>query len=330
MIETRAYARAGLLGNPSDGYYGKVIAITVKNFFASVFLEESAELGIEPPGEELNFYRNLRDLYEEISRYGYYGGIRLVLAALKKFCDYCLGQKISLPEKNFTLRYKSGIPRQVGLGGSSAIITAAFRALMKFYGVDIPYETLPSLVLDAERQELEINAGYMDRVVQVYEGCIYMDLDERFIKEWGFGVYERLDPKLLPDLYIAYKPLLGKVSGIVLNEIRQGFERADPFFIQTLQRIAGLAEKGRQALLEGNRSDWHGLMNENFDLRSRIMTISESNMEMIRAARSCGASAKFAGSGGSIVGMYEGEEMYGRLVAELAKLRAIVLKPIIT
>jgi glucuronokinase len=60
------------------------------------------------------------------------------------------------------------------------------------------------------------------------------------------------------------------------------------------------------------------------------MTISESNMEMIRAARSCGASAKFAGSGGSIVGMYEGEEMYGRLVAELAKLRAIVLKPIIT
>jgi glucuronokinase len=38
-IEARAHARAGLLGNPSDGYYGKTISISVGNFAAHVSLE---------------------------------------------------------------------------------------------------------------------------------------------------------------------------------------------------------------------------------------------------------------------------------------------------
>ena len=44
MIETYAYARAGLLGNPSDGYFGKTIAILVRNFRARVLLYPSARL----------------------------------------------------------------------------------------------------------------------------------------------------------------------------------------------------------------------------------------------------------------------------------------------
>ena len=47
IIESRAYARAGLLGNPSDGYFGKTIYIIIKNFGAIVSLYESPELVIE-------------------------------------------------------------------------------------------------------------------------------------------------------------------------------------------------------------------------------------------------------------------------------------------
>jgi len=71
------------------------------------------------------------------------------------------------------------------------------------------------------------------------------------------------------------------------------------------------------------------MMDENFDLRARIMTISGPNMEMIRAARRCGASAKFAGSGGSIVGIYKDDKMFRRLVEELSQIGAIVIKPVI-
>lgn len=328
-IETRAYARAGLLGNPSDGYYGKIIAITVKNFFASVSLQESDELRIETHDQDANVYRDVSELVERIELYGFYGGVRLVQAAIKTFYDHCQDQNIRLKDKSFTIRYDSTIPRQIGLGGSSAIITAAMRALMKFYKVKIPVEVLPSLILDAELKELGINAGLMDRVIQVYEGCVYMDLDKKVIEKKGHGLYEPLDPKLLPELYIAYKPELGKVSGQVLDDIRIGFVRGNGFVMDTLIRLAEIADTGKQALLQRNFEKFHELMNQNFDLRSQIMKISESNFEMIQAARKCGASAKFAGSGGSIIGMYTGEDMFSRLKTDLEKLKAVVIKPVI-
>lgn len=328
-IESRAYARAGLLGNPSDGYFGKIIAITIKNFYATVSLKESAELRIEPPSRDASVYRNMDELMERIELYGYYGGVRLVKAAIKKFSDYCRDQKIALKEKNFEIRYESTIPRQLGLGGSSAIITAVMRALMEFFKVDIPVEVLPSLILDAELKELGINAGLMDRVIQVYEGCVYMDLNEKLIQQKGHGIYERLDVKLLPDLFIAYKHSLGKVSGQVLDDIRVGYERRDKFVLDTLHRLAEIAEAGKDALLRSDLEKLHDLMNENFDLRRQIMKISQNNLEMIQTARQCGASAKFAGSGGSIIGLYTDEEMFARLKARLEKLQAEVIQPLI-
>jgi len=328
-VETRAFARAGFLGNPSDGYFGKVIAIPIKNFSAGVSLQESSEIQIKPNEQDWNTFRNIHELPEKIDLYGYYGGVRLIKAAIKKFYEFCKSRNIQLADKNFTIQYDSTIPRQLGLGGSSAIITAAVRALMEFYDVAIPTETLPSIILDAELEELGINAGLMDRVVQVYEGCVYMDLEEKLIKEKGHGIYERLDPHLFPDLYIAYKPVLGKESGRVLDDIRVRYEKGDRFVIDTLSHIAEKADLGKKALLQGNTDKLHDLMNENFDLRSKIMKISSGNLEMIQTARQCGASAKFAGSGGSIIGMVKDEDMFSRLVFELDKLGAKVIKPII-
>ncbi|HHF51803.1 MAG TPA: GHMP kinase, partial [Candidatus Aminicenantes bacterium] len=71
------------------------------------------------------------------------------------------------------------------------------------------------------------------------------------------------------------------------------------------------------------------LMNENFDLRSRIMKISRPNMEMIETARRCGAAAKLEGSGGAVIGMYEDEKTFVRLKKEMEKIQAKVIKPII-
>jgi glucuronokinase len=328
-IQTKAYARAGILGNPSDGYFGKIIAITIKDFEAKVFLDESHELMIQSHKDDIPVYKNIQDLVERVVLYGFYGGVRLIKATIKKFYEYCRRQNIQLETKNFTIRYSSDIPRQLGLGGSSAIITAAIRALMEFYKVKIPLEILPTLILEAERDELGINAGFMDRVIQVYEGCVYMDLDEKIIREKGHGIYERLSPKFLPKLYLAYKPALGKVSGRVLNDIRHGFDRGDSFVLETLHRIAEKAEAGKESLLKKDFSMMKQLMDENFDLRSQIMKISEGNMEMVLTARACGASAKFAGSGGSIIGMYEDEEMYTRLDSELRRIGAKVIKPMI-
>jgi len=329
MSEGAAFARAGLLGNPSDGYFGKVISVTVKNFSARVMMEESREVRLIPPDDEEERYTSLGGLAESVGLYGYYGGIRLVKAALKKFYDYCRSNGVALDNKNFSLCYASDIPRQVGMGGSSAIVTAVLRGLMSFYGVAIPLEAQPGLVLSAEKDELDINAGLQDRVAQVYEGCLYMDFDRKLLRDRGYGRYERLNPALLPPLYLAYKPALGKVSGRVLNEIRVKYDQKDPFTLETLKKLAGLADQGREAILGRDRTRLARLIDENFDLRRSIMTIHPANQEMIDTARACGAAAHFAGSGGSILGSYEGETMYGRLSQELGRLGAVVIKPIV-
>jgi glucuronokinase len=329
IIESRAYARAGLLGNPSDGYFGKTISIIVRNFGAAVTLYESPSLVIEEQEEDMNRFKSIHELSEQVSLTGYYGGVRLLKAAIKKFCDYCENNKVRLPNRNFTLQYQSSIPRQVGLAGSSALVTATIKALMQFYNVPIPKAYLPTLILEVEKDELGINAGLQDRVIQVYEGCVYMDFNEAHMVRHQYGKYESLDPNKLPKLYLAYKTQLGKVSGKVLNTIRQRYDSGDEHVRSVLAEIAGLAEKGRVAIMQGDYESLFELINRNFDLRSEIMDISESNKEMIRIARECGASSKFSGSGGAIIGTYANDEMLRKLINRLKEINARVIKPYI-
>lgn len=330
IIETRAFARAGLLGNPSDGYFGKTISIIVRNFGASVSLYESPELKIEESEIDRNTFRNIYHLADSVKLTGYYGGTRLIKAAIKKFSEYCEGQNIRLHNKNFTIRYRSSIPRQVGLAGSSAIVTATIKALMQFYEVDIPKNILPTLILKTETEELNINAGLQDRVIQVFGGCVYMDFEKSHLEKYDYGIYEPIDPALLPKLYLAYKVELGKVSGTVLNNLRERFEKGDKHVIETLQELASVAEEGKNAILSKDYRKLNLLIDHNFNLRCQIMNISPSNMELVETARKCGASAKFSGSGGAIIGMYEDDDMLRRLIVNLRKINARVIKPIIT
>ena len=329
IIETSAYARAGLLGNPTDGYYGKTISIIVRNFGARVSLYPSPELHIEPQEQDTNVYRNIYHLVDSVRLTGYYGGSRLIKAAIKKFSEYCEAHDIRLGNKNFSIRYHSSIPRQVGLAGSSAIITATMRALMKYYAVEIPMEKLPGIILSAEADELGINAGLQDRVAQVYEGCVYMDFNKELMNSQGHGNYEPLDPKLLPNLYMAYKIDLGKVSGTVLNDIRSRYDKGDQSVINTLNEMARLAEDGKQAILSRDTDQLNKLIDRNFDLRCQVMNVSEENKTLVQTARSCGASAKFTGSGGSIIGIYQDDEVLNKLVVALKKINARVIKPYI-
>jgi len=329
IIECRAYARAGLLGNPSDGYFGKTISIIVKNFGAFVSLYQTPELVIEEMEDDRNSYRNIYHLTESIRRNGYYGGRRLIKAVIKRFCEYCDSNQIKLANKNFTIRYESSIPRQVGMAGSSAIATATMRALMQFFDVQIPVEIMPSLVLAAETEELAINAGLQDRVIQAYEGCVFMDFDKKYMEKHQHGKYERLDPALLPKLYMAYKTDLSKVSGPVFNNLKERFNNGDELVHQTIRELANVAVEGKQALVNRDYKSLNQLIDHNFDLRCKIMKISESNMEFVRIARASGVSAKFSGSGGAIIGMYPDDETLSKLMVNLKKINARVIKPFI-
>ncbi|WP_460974224.1 mevalonate kinase family protein [Spirosoma knui] len=327
LIETRAYARAGLLGNPSDGFFGKTIAISVRNFGASVTLYQSPELNIEPQSQDTNVFRSMHHLRDAVSTLGYHGGVPLLKAAIKKFAEYCEAEGIRLPNQNFSIRYNTSIPRQVGLSGSSAIIVATFRALMQFYNVEIPKPILPNLVLATETEELGITAGLQDRVIQCYEGCVYMNFDQAIMERQGYGQYEQVDPRLLPKLYIAYNTDLGKQSGRVHNDVKTRWLKGEALIVDTMSAIADVAREGREAMVRQDTDALNELVNRNFDLRARIYTISDRNRSLIETARACEASASFTGSGGSIIGLYRDDAMLNRLFVELKKINARVIKP---
>ncbi len=327
IIQAKAFPRAGLIGNPSDGYFGKTISFAFRNFCAEVVLYESPELEILPADKDKSVFKSMKALVNDVELHGYYGGIRLLKATAKRFYDYCRENEIVLPDMNFTLRYSSNIPHGVGLAGSSAIITACMRALMAFYGVSIPKPALANLILSAEVEELKISAGLQDRVVQVYEGLVYMDFDKELMDTRGYGRYDLLDHKKLPPIYIAYLEDLSEVSDVFHNHIRERYNCGEKLVVDAMKYWAGITDKLRECLEQGRPEEIGALIDANFDMRSRIYQISSSNVEMIETARSCGCSAKFTGSGGAIVGTYKDEKMFTALKKKMKPLGVKVIKP---
>ena len=318
IIQQHAYPRAGLIGNPSDGYFGKTMAFTFQNFRVEVTLYETPELEILPNTRDHSRFDSIAGLAGDVRRFGYYGGIRLLKAAVKRFYDHCNEQGIALHDRNFTLRYQSDIPHLVGLAGSSAIITACLRALMAFYGVTIPKPELANVVLAVEKDELGIAAGLQDRVAQVYQGLVFMDFDEDLMKRQGYGYYEPVPVRLLPPLYIAYRRELSEVSGVYHDTMRHRFRNGDPEVLAAIANWKTMTDDFYRALRDGDVDAMNRLLDANFDQRLALGRVSEGNRDMVRRARATGASAKFTGSGGAIIGIYKDEAMLGALREALA------------
>ena len=334
-IRTRSFARAGLLGNPSDGYFGKTLSFTFTQFGVELVMAESSRIRFQQGEVDDATFASLDEMSRNLRLYGYYGGIRLLKATAKRFFDYCQEKGLVLPKRNFSVEYKINIPRLVGLSGSSAICSAMLKALMRFYEVEIPLEFQPTICLEAERDELGINCGFQDRVIQIYNGLVFMDFEKAFVESHNHGKYEQLYPSsLIPHpaslrLYIAYDANRAEESGKAHKKVKRLFEEKNADVLVAMSEFADIAQRGRDAIVAGRIGDLPSLINANFDLRDRIFNVAEENRRMVMTARQCGASAKFAGSGGAIVGTYADEAQLKRLKADLAAIGTEVLVPTI-
>ncbi|MBT5927118.1 MAG: hypothetical protein HOH33_10910 [Verrucomicrobia bacterium] len=330
-IKTRSFPRVGLVGNPSDGYFGRTIAFTFKNFHSKILLgEDSTRISFVNRESEFD---SVEDLCDNIKLHGYYGGIRLLKAAIKRFRDYCTESGIKADfDKKFKVTYSSDIPQQVGLAGSSAIITATFRALMEFYGVEIDNQILPNLIREVETLELNIPAGLQDRVVQVYDGLVFMDFEKKRMERDQHGLYETIKVKSMPNFYIAYRADLSEGTEISHNRLRYKYDEGDKNAHDAMAFWADLTLTAKKALEDGDSESLFNCINANFDQRRKLyeklkIHMKPEHLEMVELARETGASAKFAGSGGAIVGTYRKESDYIKLKKHLEKRDINVIKP---
>jgi glucuronokinase len=158
-----------------------------------------------------------------------------------------------------------------------------------------------------------------------------MDFDRKLMERRGYGEYEPLRPKRLPSLYIAYKKELSEGSEVLHNDLRYRFNRGDADVVAAMEQFGEYTLAVREMFQTEEYSRLPELMNANFDLRKSITAISKENQEMVDAARSVGASAKFTGSGGAIIGTLLNEEadekQFARLKSALNEVGARTIKP---
>ena len=96
-----------------------------------------------------------------------------------------------------------------------------------------------------------------------------------------------------------------------------------------MHHFAGLTARGRDALIAEDTATLSVLINENFDTRRSIYQLPAWQVKMVDMARGCGASAKFAGSGGAIIGVYRDEAMFKEIRDRMAEIGSVTIKPIV-
>ncbi|HEY5318766.1 MAG TPA: hypothetical protein VIJ20_12330 [Solirubrobacteraceae bacterium] len=292
MARASAFARAALAGNPSDGYGGATLAVVVRDYSAEVQARPEQAAAIAPASA-------------------------LVQATIERF------ERVLAPgAPPAGVRWATSIPRAVGLGGSSAIVIATTRALAELHDVPLAPDELASFALAVETAELGIAAGLQDRVAQAYGGLTFMDFRR--------GVYERLDPMLLPPLVLAWDLEAAGHSGITHADLRTRFDAGDRGVRAAMSELAELAHGARSALLAGDARRFADCLDGSFDARRRMLILDERHVAMIELARELGASANYTGSGGAIVACCRDDEQRTRVVAALAQAGHSAIAPMVT
>ena len=258
MAGGRAFARAALAGNPSDGHGGAVLAVCVPSLAAHAEAQPAARTLSDPPST-------------------------LVDAAVARF-----------GRGPCAVRWSTTVPREVGLAGSSAIVTATVRALCALHGHVLAPDALAEMVLAVEVDDLGIAAGPQDRYAQAHEGLVLMDF------AGARPHVERVDPALLPSLYLAWRPDAAEASHAVHGGLRD--RAAEPALRAGMARLAGHARAARDALRSGDHAAFAQAVDASFDERAALLDLDPRHVAMVTAARAAGASANYAGSGGAIVG----------------------------
>ena len=184
QIPSCAYGRIGLLGNPSDGYGGRVIAMTYQH-----------QAWVRPAASPTVQALSLRD------------------SAITAW-EAHTGQAYTGP----SLAWGTEIPRQAGLSGSSALVIATLRALSRWASCPLSGLELARLAWHVETDHLGITAGPQDRVVQALGGVLDMDFSTN---SWHI---EPLPPTALPPLLLSWPRETGAPSGRVHGDLRSRWE----------------------------------------------------------------------------------------------------------
>jgi glucuronokinase len=240
-------ARAALAGNPSDLYGGAVLAVPVPSLRARIEVTPGPGLTID--GDE--------------------GARHLVEAAAARTAF------------TGTIRWSSTIPVAVGLAGSSAIVIGVLRATTSLTGLD-----LALLAQAVERDDLGINAGVQDRVVQAFEQPVLVDVSG------DTPQVTTLSPARPVRILVAWLAAAAGDSGAYHDALRES--------APDMTGLAATAHRAASAFAAGNADALAREMTESARLRRIAAPLSPSHERLASEIERAGLSPNSAGSGGAV------------------------------
>ncbi len=312
-VVASAPGRAGILGNPTDGYGGTVISCSIPQR-ATATLEPSDVLTatVELAGHPQDRSDDPRGaeaepLTERSAEFRSPADLQLaddgldVVRAVARF----LGRD----RLKAHVHIRTDVPVQCGLAGSTAVLSSLLAGALRLLGdepaPDHPQyrHLLAEMVRTVELHFLEVQCGYQDQYMTVFGGLNCMDFrGKEFYRTLDQELFATIEPlgHLVGELpFVVVSTGLRRVSGHVLKPVRDRWLEGDPVLRRGYRRIAELARLGKRALLTQDWRTFARLMNENHTIQQQAGASGERMDEAIDLARQAGAwGVKLAGAGG--------------------------------
>lgn len=285
-IVASAPGRAGIIGNPTDGYGGAVISCSLTER-AKVVIEDSDEFRVQV-GELSTTFRHPRDFLLKRDRFDV---VRAVF------------QYMNRTDAKLSVKVTTDVPVQGGLSGSTAILASLVAALYRLWGREVSRYYLSETLRIIELNYLKIHCGYQDHYMTVFGGINFMDFREkenyRRLSDEIYAAVEPITPHVTELPFLLAHSGIRHVSGAVHLPIRERWLEGERLVVEGYERISALCRRGKRALVE---RDWQTLaqyMNENHRIQHEISHVGQRNVDMMEAAMAKGAlAAKMAGAGG--------------------------------
>ncbi len=344
MIIKKAYPRVSIAGNPADGFWGKCLSMTFKNFHAICKLKESKFFKITLNKKSI-FFPDLNNILLSDNNLK---NKELILptAAIKTFFNYCILNKIKILKKAFSLNLEITIPFSLGLSGSSALSISILRALNLFYETNLNQDEIELIALYSETNEQQAYAGPQDPLVVNREKIVFMDFSkENYPKSSSLekakvhrdfsSTKEYLNPQTKQK--VEYLPKPNATFFLILAETDttlqpspsfQQFRDGNQKIKNAIKELDKTAEQAKQAIINNNTTKLGEAINKSFEICFNNFHhdyLGKNNIQLVKRAQKCGAYAKFPGSGGAVFGIYPNKEVLNNLKKEFSANKIIKL-----
>jgi mevalonate kinase len=224
--------------------------------------------------------------------------------------------KIDVEKQKLEITFSGDLIAASGVGASAAQSTSLARALNESFNLNLEDQKINEASYEGEKAYHGTPSG-IDNTASTYGGLIW------FVKNLtgGKNTIERLQSPKKMLLVIANTGITSSTTEVVSDVCR--LKKEDPKYIEKIFReYVKLAEKAKEALLDGNTGIIGGLMNINHKLLQQLTVSGEINDKIVNIALKNGAiGAKMTGTGrgGLVICLVENKETQEKIINALQK-----------